>query len=277
MDSETHGFKVGAFDCLAVSDGTFAYPPGVFFANASKEDYEAELEKRHLPLDEVTTPFVCLYVDTGEHRVLVDTGAGKLAPTTGRLVQNLRSQGIEPASIGTVILTHAHPDHIGGILDSNGALAFPSARYVMSRDEWNFWTDAPDLSSLHCNEHIRQLVLQCAADMLPPIRHRVDLVDDGAEIVPGVRAVAAPGHTPGHIAVEINSRGETLIDAVDAVLHPILIEQLEWYSSVDLIPEKTLASRRHLLKRAVEKGATLMAFHFPSPGLVSRPSAKCSG
>jgi glyoxylase-like metal-dependent hydrolase (beta-lactamase superfamily II) len=277
MDAETHWFKVGAFDCLAVSDGTFVYPPAVFFANACKEDYEAELEKRHLPLDEVTTPFVCLYVDTGQHRVLVDTGAGRLAPTTGRLVKNLQHQRIDPGSIDTVILTHAHPDHIGGNLDSNGNLAFRNARYVMSRDEWNFWTDAPDLSSLQCDDHIKQLLLQCAADMLPPVQRRVDFVNDGAEIVPGVRAVAAPGHTPGHLAVEINSRGETLIDAVDGVLHPILIERLEWYSRVDLIPQRALASRRSILKRSVERGAALMAFHFPFPGFVSRPSAKCSG
>jgi glyoxylase-like metal-dependent hydrolase (beta-lactamase superfamily II) len=277
MESETNWFKVGSFDCLGVSDGDFVYPAATFFANAAREDYEFALAARGLPLAEISTPFICLYIDTGDHHVLVDTGAGKLAPTTGRLVKNLRSQAIEPASIGTVILTHAHPDHIGGNLDSNGSLAFPNARYVMSKDEWDFWTREPDLSSLDCDDHIKHVVLQCAAKMLPPIQHRVDLVDDGAEIVPGVRALAAPGHTPGHLAVEINSQGETLIDAVDAMLHPILVERLDWYSGVDLLPEKTIASRRSLLKRAVEKAAALMAFHFPFPGFVSRPSAKCSG
>jgi glyoxylase-like metal-dependent hydrolase (beta-lactamase superfamily II) len=277
VNSETYWFKAGAFNCLAVSDGAFVYPAATFFANASKGDYEAELEKRHLPLDEVTTPFVCLFIDTGEHRVLVDTGAGKLAPTTGHLVTNLRRQGIDPASIGVVILTHAHPDHIGGNLDSNGNLAFPNARYLMSRDEWDFWTKRPDLSNLQCDDHIKHILLQYAAAMLPPVRDRLESVDDGEEIVPGIRALAAQGHTPGHLAVEISSQGETLIDAVDAVLHPILIERLDWYSRVDLNPEKTLASRRSLLKRAAETSAALMAFHFPFPGFVSRPAAECSG
>jgi glyoxylase-like metal-dependent hydrolase (beta-lactamase superfamily II) len=267
VDTETYQFKIGAFQCLAVSDGTFVYPPGGVFVNACKEEYLRALGERELPLDEVKTPYICLYLDTGEHRVLVDTGAGKLAPTTGRLVKNLRSAGIDPATIDTVILTHAHPDHIGGNLDSNGSLAFPNARYVMSRDEWDFWTSKPDLSSLKCDDHLKQLLLQYAADMLPPIRHHLDFVADEAEVVPGVRALAAPGHSPGHMAVQVSSQGETLIDAVDAILHPILIEQLDWYSVVDLLPERELASRRRLLERAVEIRAAVMAFHFPFPGL----------
>ncbi len=267
MDAESHWFKVGAFDCLAVSDGCLTYPPAVFFVNASKSDYEAALRERNLPLDGVTTPYICLYFRTEGHQVLVDTGAGNLAATTGRLVKNLQNQGIDPGSIDTVILTHAHPDHIGGILDSNGAPGFRNARYVMSRDEWDFWTQSPSLSSLQCDDQVKHLVLQCAAEVLPSLRHRLELVAGGDEIVPGVRVLAAPGHTPGHIALDISSQGETLIDAVDAVLHPVMIERLEWYSGVDLLPEKTLTSRRSLLEQAAQKEAVLMAFHFPFPGL----------
>jgi glyoxylase-like metal-dependent hydrolase (beta-lactamase superfamily II) len=267
MKAETLRFKIGAFDCLAVSDGTFAYPAGAFFANARKEDYEQGLRERQLPLDQITTPYVCLYLDTGRHRVLVDTGAGKLAPTTGRLVKNLRREGIDPQTIDTVILTHAHADHIGGNLDSNGKLAFPNARYVMTRVEWDFWTSKPNLSNLNCGDHLKELLLQCAADMLPPIRRRLDLLDNEAEVVPGIRTLAAPGHTPGHVALEISSTGETFIDAVDTCLHPIMIERIEWYSVVDVDPEKTIASRRRLLERAAQTGTLVLSFHFPFPGL----------
>jgi glyoxylase-like metal-dependent hydrolase (beta-lactamase superfamily II) len=267
VDTEIYQFEIGALHCLAVSDGTFVYPPAMVFVNARKEDYEGALRERHLPLDEVKTPYICLYLDTRAHRVLVDTGAGKLAPTTGRLVKNLQRAGIDPATIDTVIVTHAHPDHIGGNVDPNGDLTFPNARYLMSRVEWEFWTSKPDVSSLRCDDHLKQMLLQSAADMLPPIRNRLDLVDGEAEVVPGVRTLPAPGHTPGHLALEISSQGEMLIDAVDAILHPILIERLNWYSVVDLLPEKTLASRRRLLEQAVETRAAVMAFHFPFPGL----------
>ena len=267
MKCETHRFKVGAFDCLAVSDGTFAYPAELFFANAGKEDYEKALRSRELPLDKITTPYVCLYLDTGKHRVLVDTGAGKLAPTTGRLIQNLRSEGIEPETIDTVILTHAHADHIGGNLLANGKLTFANARYVMSRVEWDFWTSKPDLSSLECGDHLKQLLLQYVADMLPPIRHRLDLLDDEAEVVPGIRTIAAPGHTPGHLALQISSHGQTFIDAVDTFLHPIQIKRLDWCSVVDVYPESVLASRRRLLERAADTDVGILLFHFPFPGL----------
>jgi glyoxylase-like metal-dependent hydrolase (beta-lactamase superfamily II) len=267
MKPDTHRFKIGAFDGLAVSDGTFAYPAGLFFANARKEDYEQRLRERQLPLEQIITPYVCLYLDTGQHRVLVDTGAGKFAPTAGRLIQNLRTEGIDPETIDTVILTHAHADHIGGNLDSAGNLAFPNARYVMSRVEWDFWTSNPDLSSLNCGDHLKQVLLQYAAEMLPPIRRRLDLVDGEEEVVPGIRTIAAPGHTPGHLALEITSQGETFIDAVDTFLHPVMIERIEWFSVVDIDPEQTVASRRRVLERATETGAMVLSFHFPFPGL----------
>ena len=267
MDAEIYRFKIGAFNCLAVSDGTFVYPAGMIFGNAPKEEYEAALGERRFPLDTIETPYTCLYLDTGGHRVLLDTGAGKLAPSTGRLVKNLLSENIEPETIDTVILTHGHPDHIGGNLDSTGNLTFPNARYVMSRDEWDFWTSKPDLSGLKCDDHLKQLMLQCGRDTLPPIRRQLDLVDGETEILQGVCMLAAPGHTPGHVAIEISSQGQVLIDAVDAMLHPIMIDRLDWYSAFDLFPDKALASRRRLLERAADNGATLMAFHFPFPGL----------
>jgi len=195
----------------------------------------------------------------------VDTGAGSLAPTTGRLLQNLQAEGITPEDIETVILTHGHPDHIGGNIDAEGKPAFPNARYVMWKNEWDFWTS--EQAEQRLEEHVREVLLKFARENLPPIQGQVDLFDRETEIVPGIRAVTAPGHTPGHMALEVSSESEQLLCISDAALHPIHLEQPEWHATVDFDPEQVVATRRRLLDRAAARKALVLAFHFPFPGL----------
>ena len=171
--------------------------------------------------------------------MLVDTGAGGLAPTTGKLIPNLRAEGITPEDIDRVILTHGHPDHIGGNLNSEGKPAFPKARFVMWKDEWDFWTSEQAEQKL--DEHVRKRQIAFALKNLPPIQDRLDLVDRETEIVPGIRAVAAPGHTLGHMALAVSSGGEQLLSVSDAFLHPIHVEQPDWYAAVDFAPEQVVA------------------------------------
>jgi len=272
MVDERYGFKVGSFDCLAVSDGTFTYPsPSPFlFANAPKERLEQVLRAHKIQLEkweEWTSPYICLLIDTDEHLVLVDTGAGGLGPNTGKLLQNLKAEGIAIGDIDTIILTHGHPDHVGGNTDSEGKSAFPHARFVMWKDEWDFWTGEPDLSGLKADEHIKGLLVTFARNNLLPIRGQIDLVEDETEIVPGIRAIPAPGHTPGHMALAISSRGQRLLVISDSVIHPIHMEHPDWYAAVDLDPDQVVDTRRQLLNRAAVEKALVLAFHFPFPGL----------
>lgn len=274
MTSKSHLFNVGDIECVAISDGTFVYKPPMFppptnflFANAPKEQLERVLREHHLQLGQWTewmSPYICLLVKTHRNRVLIDTGAGSLSPDTGKLLQNLRAEGITPRDIDTVILTHAHPDHTGGNTTSEGKPAFPSARFVMWKDEWDFWTS--EEAKLKADEHLKPL-FTFADRNLPPIRDRLDLLDSETEIVPGVRAVQASGHTPGHMALTISSGGEQLLLTADAVLHPIHVEEPDWYSIVDYDPPQAVATRRRLLNQAIEERALVLAFHFPFPGL----------
>lgn len=275
MNTEVYRFKVGDFECIAVSDGNHTYAPPIFpppamflFANAPRGRLEQALCEHNLKPEEWlewTSSYTCLVVNTGQQRVLIDTGADGLAPSTGRLLQNLTAAGIAPEDIDIVILTHGHPDHIGGNTDAEGKLAFPNARYVMRKDEWDFWT--LEQAEQKLDEHIEEVLLEFARKNLPPIQGRLDLVDHENVIVPGIRAIAAPGHTPGHMALAISSRGEKLLCVSDAVLHPIHVEEPEWYAAVDFAPEQLVATRRQLLNSAVAEKALVLAFHFPFPGL----------
>ena len=271
----TFRFETGKLECVAVSDGTLTYAPPTFpppaillFVNAPRERLEQVLLEHNLQPEqwgEWTSPYICLVVKTGDHLVLVDTGAGSLAPTTGKLLQNLKAEGIVPEDIDTVILSHGHPDHIGGNTDAQGKPAFPNARYVMWKGEWDFWTS--EQAEQRLDEHVREILLKFARENLPPIQGQVDLFDRETEIVPGIRAVAAPGHTPGHMALEISSEGEQLLCISDAVLHPIHLEHPEWHAAVDFDPKRVVATRRRLLNRATSRKALVLASHFPFPGL----------
>ena len=212
-----------------------------------------------------TSSYTCLYINTGQHRVLVDTGAGKLSPDTGKLLPNLQKEGIASDDIDVVILTHAHPDHIGGNTSLEGRPVFPQARWAIRRDEWEFWTSQQAEKQLP--EHGREMLIGIARKNLLPLREQLDLIDPEAEIVPGIRAIAAPGHTPGQMAIDISSQGEHLVYVSDIVLHPLHLAEPTWCAAVDLLPEQTALTRGRILPKLAAEKTLVMAFHFSFPGL----------
>ncbi|MFQ5793676.1 MAG: MBL fold metallo-hydrolase [Candidatus Bipolaricaulia bacterium] len=272
MNTESYHFKLGEFECVSISDGSFNYPIESFFANAPKEQLEETLRQHDLPLEHLTTPYTCLFVSTGQHRVMIDTGAGNIGAIaakffpnvdhsttiTGNLLQNMEAAGIKLADIDTVIITHAHPDHIGGTLD-DGKLVFANAHYFISKDEWDFWTS--DIATAKTPEPM----VNIARKNLEPLQDRLTLIDinDEFETVPGIQAIATVGHTPGHIALSIASGGEQLLHISDAVLYPLHLEHPEWIPVFDILPEEAAASKHRILDRAAQGKALVFAHHFP--------------
>ena len=267
MDAGIFRFQIGTFSCLALLDGTFQYPPSLFFANVPPDVYEPRLRESGQSATALEVPYICLYIDTGDHRVLVDTGAAGIGPTTGKLSERLRSADIDPLRIDTVVLSHGHPDHIGGNLNERGESAFPNATFVMFRSEWDYWMSEPSLAELPAEAWLKEIILTSARKNLPPIELQLRLLEREGEIVSGVTAISARGHTRGHMALAVESGSDQLLFIADAALHPLHVEQPEITAQVDHQPDEMVKTRRTLLDRAADYKAMVLASHFPFPGL----------
>jgi len=264
-------FMLGQFSCVAISDGGLNYPIESFFKGIDPDRAKMILHAHQLPTHHVYTPYTLLFIDTGSSKVLIDTGIGqsaaaaeKMFPTVdnstipcGTLVKNMQFAGISPDEIDMVIITHAHPDHIGNTLTAHGDLTFPKAQYVIWKDEWEFWF------SDTCTAQTPLAFVTLARTYLEPLRDRITLVDHEEAIVPGISAIATPGHTPGHICVQVRSEDHTLIHLSDALLHPLHLEYPDITPVFDLLPEQAHASKQRICARAIADDALVFAHHFP--------------
>ena len=273
MRPAAYPFKLGKFDALLANDGTLTFP-GVqpFFAPEGKPDeVAAALKAAFLPADRVTLSCNSLFVDTGREKILVDAGCGNFYPGMGQLTANLRTAGVRPDQVTSVVLTHAHFDHFGGLFDPAGKPAFPNAVLYLPEAEEAYWTAPnPDLSAIKVGAEMAAQAVAAAKKLFAGLPGRVERVRPGKKLFGGaVEVVAAPGHTPGMIAVLVDGGGtDQLLHIADAAHHHVLtVPHPDWSAGVDQDPRQAKATRRKLLDRAAIDRLRVTAAHLPFPGL----------
>lgn len=250
-------FSVGAFDCLVINDGNIVGNAGMLFVNAPAKKLGETLLAHALDPEHLPSTWSCLLVKTADNVVLIDTGLGSGQPVGGNLLPILAEEGVSPTDIDTVILTHGHGDHIGGCVTESGDIAFPNATYFMGKEEWRYWTSAETLAQES------DWMADFARRKLGALTAVLQTFENEQEIVPGIQAVSAPGHTIGQMAINILSEGERLLFLADVALHPIHLEHPNWYSRMDNDPEQTVITRKKMFRWAVENDALVLAYHFP--------------
>jgi glyoxylase-like metal-dependent hydrolase (beta-lactamase superfamily II) len=241
----------------------------MFLTNVAAEQYEPRLLARGEEPGNINIPYTCLFIDTGRDRLLVDTGVGvdRSRPAQGRLLLLLRAEGIEPQQIGTVILSHGHPDHVGGCLNPAGQPAFPNARYVIFRQEWDFWMSNPTLLELPVDESFKKGMLASAQKNLSSVQSQLDLLDPDTEIVQSITAIDAFGHSPGQMGLDISSGEDRLLFVADAVVHPLHLEYPEAIGMTDHRPSQMVETRIRLLEKAAREKSLVSTSHFAFPGM----------
>ena len=262
--------QVGAIRVTTVADGLRRMPvPDGLVTNATKAEVSAALAQAGLPPDELVIHFNPVVIDTAGGRALVDTGFGAAAgqapgATTGLLLQSLEQAGIDPDSIDTVVISHFHGDHVGGLVTPEGGPAFPRARVLVPAPEWAFWMDDAAMKAAEGTRTADTFALN--RTVFAAVADQVSQYGWGEEVLPGVVAEGTPGHTSGHTSFHVRSGGQSLFVQSDVTNNPALfVTHPGWRVAFDTDGAQAEATRRRVYDRAVAERTPVQGFHFPFP------------
>jgi len=260
-------FRLGNHVVTMLSDGQLSLPTTTLASNVPEATLRSYLKTVRQSGDMQRGHLNLTLIDTDQTVILIDAGAGPdFQEGAGRIEASLEAAGYSVADIGLIVITHGHPDHVWGILDDAGeAPRFPHAEYVINAAEWRFWTDEKLADRL---PESRRPMARGARKSLTAVSARTTRANPDAEVTPGVRLFPAPGHTPGHSGVMVESQGQRLLIAGDALTHPYLsFEKPQWHFGFDMDGEQAAQTRQQILEMAAGENMRIVLYHAPFPGV----------
>ena len=257
-------YKVGDITVTALNDGFGKRPLEGFIRNAELADVEKAREAASLPSDALSISYTTLALQIGDRLVLIDTGNGDSgAPTSGVWMNNFKAAGFRPEDVSTVIISHFHGDHINGFRLKDGTAVFPNAEVMVPAAEWAFWMDD---AKMNAAPEAARNAFATVRRVFGPVAKDVKQFEADKELVPGVTAIAAPGHTPGHTVFAITSGEGRLMALSDTTNHPALfVRNPDWTAIFDMDGPQATATRRKLLDMAAAEKMQVAFYHAPFP------------
>jgi glyoxylase-like metal-dependent hydrolase (beta-lactamase superfamily II) len=269
-------YKVGQLECISINDGARTFPmPEGFVRNVPREQALAAAEAAYMPKGMVTVPFNPQVINTGSKLVLIDTGFGPTpnAPV-GLLVANMAAAGIDPKAVDIVVVSHLHPDHTNGIKNAEGGLLFPNAEIKVPAVDWAFWMSDDNMAKAP-NDMMKNYFAN-TRKVYAGLGEKVTKYEWGSEVAPGITALDAAGHTPGHTAFAVASGNARVLVQSDVTNIPeLFLRNPDWHVAFDIDPQKAVQTRRKFYDMAAAEKALIVGFHFtfPSMGYVEKADA----